>query len=268
MEVADSVVHLVDVTDFLLVVLPATDLVVVHLDRAVVHLVEVVDFLLVRLEDRDVRVLLFFWLWIWGWFLGSSSQLQGAFPGPSRGGQSSDDDEEDCDEEEECCGPPSSTVFAATIDVGSTQAGTLSHGSVVHVPTSTTNRKFDASKSSEPAVLSMSIWEDMKFLPLPDIQQELQVVADDWSKNENKALIESLNQVFKSDTCVIDLESEADTIICSCGHQCIHYSNVSAKLVACPMCRAPITAFVRAKDNFGYVGVSTSGATAHSGGSL
>jgi len=159
------------------------------------------------------------------------------------------------DDDEDCCGPPAASSFAR-VRVGSTQAGSLTYGSVVHVSTSTCTHKFDANKSSELAVLSMSIWEDMKFLPLPDIEHELETMTDDWIKNEHSALIESLNGVFKSDTCVIDLESKADTIICSCGHQCIHHSNVTEELVLCPMCRAPITAFVRVEDNFGYVGVA------------
>ena len=177
----------------------------------------------------------------------TASQGEGAAP-PSRGfvsGRSNRD----------CCGPPAASSFAK-VHVGSTQAGSLTYGSVVHVSTSTSTHKFDKDKSSEPAVLSMSIWEDMKFLPLPDIEHELQTMTDDWIKNEHSALIESLNGVFKSDTCVIDLESKPDTIICSCGHQCIHHSNVTAELVVCPMCRSPITAFVRVEDNFGYVGVA------------
>ena len=193
-----------------------------------------------------------------GGSLGSSGLFggrEGAAPVPRHGGDSDSSDDEDECEEEDCCELPQSNCFAASVDVGATQAGKLSHGSVVHEQVASTNRMFDVSKSSEPAVLSMSIWEDMKFLPLPDIKHQLQAVAHDWIKNENKALVESLNGVFKSDTCVIDLESEADTIICSCGHQCIHHSNMSVALVACPMCRAPISAFLRAEDNFGYVGV-------------
>ena len=64
-------------------------------------------------------------------------------------------------------------------------------------------------------------------------------------KNEGKALIESLNAVYKSETCVIDLESDADTVICTCGHQCVNHANVG-DLRKCPMCRSSITAFVRA----------------------
>jgi len=158
----------------------------------------------------------------------------------------SDEDDEEDEEEGDCCGPtPTSWV-----DVGSSQAGTLSHGSVAYKRTRSVYRQFDFDHCSEPTVLSMSIWEDMKFLPLADIEQELKLVANDWIKNESKALIESLNGVFKTDTCVIDLESKADTIICSCGHQCIHHSNVSAGLLVCPMCRSPITAFCARRRQF------------------
>ena len=86
----------------------------------------------------------------------------------------------------------------------------------------------------------------MKFLPLTDtIELDLEAEIKEWVENEGKALIESLNAVFKSDTCVIDLESEADTIVCTCGHQCINHSNTK-NLRNCPMCRQRIGAFVRA----------------------
>ena len=59
----------------------------------------------------------------------------------------------------------------------------------------------------------MSIWEGMKFLGLSNIEDDLAEEVQEWVKNDGKALIESLNAIFKSDTCVVDLESEADTII-------------------------------------------------------
>lgn len=52
----------------------------------------------------------------------------------------------------------------------------------------------------------------------------------DWVDNEGKALIESLNAVLKETRCVIDLEQEADTIICTCGHQCINHANITSDL--------------------------------------
>ena len=132
------------------------------------------------------------------------------------------------------------------VDVGSTQAGKLSYGQHVDVLSSYTGHDYAYEHASEPTVLCMSIWEGMKFLPLTDtIELDLEAEIKEWVENEGKALIESLNAVFKSDTCVIDLESDADTIICTCGHQCIHHTNMK-NLRKCPMCRQRITAFVRA----------------------
>lgn len=137
-------------------------------------------------------------------------------------------------------------MFAAAVDVGTTQAAELKYGEQVHVHSSETGHDYAYEHCSEPTVLCLSIWNDMKFLPLPDIQKELDEEVEEWKQNEGKALIESLNAVYKTDTCVIDLESEADTIICTCGHQCIHHSNVQSSLRKCPVCRSFITAFVRA----------------------
>jgi hypothetical protein len=137
------------------------------------------------------------------------------------------------------------TKFAEPVDVGSTQAAELKHGGRVEVHGCYTGHDYAYQHCSEPTVLCMSIWEDMKFLGLPNIEEGLAEEVEEWVKNEGKAMIESLNAIFKADTCVIDLESEADTIVCTCGHQCINHANVG-DLRTCPMCRSPITAFVRA----------------------
>jgi len=144
--------------------------------------------------------------------------------------------------------PPPGALLSATmdVDVGTTQAAELKYGKQVNVYSSETGHDYAYEHCSEPTVLCLSIWNDMKFLPLPDIQKELDEEVEEWKQNEGKALIESLNAVYKTDTCVIDLESEADTIICTCGHQCIHHSNVQSSLRKCPVCRSFITAFVRA----------------------
>jgi hypothetical protein len=136
--------------------------------------------------------------------------------------------------------------LAASVHVGATQAGELSYGRHVKVRSDFTGHDYDYERCSEPAVLCMSIWEEMSFLPLPNLSDELETEMDDMIKNHGKQLIESLNAVYKSDTCAIDLESKADTIICSCGHQCINHANVNKQLRRCPLCRSPIAAFVRA----------------------
>jgi hypothetical protein len=144
--------------------------------------------------------------------------------------------------------PKNTVPFVAPVDVGRTQAGELSYGEHVDVRSGFTGHDYAYEQASEPTVLCMSIWEGMQFLPMPSnaVNEALASEVQEWIENEGKALIESLNAIFKTETCVIDLESEADTVICTCGHQCLHHSNVRGNLRHCPMCRSPITAFVRA----------------------
>jgi hypothetical protein len=131
--------------------------------------------------------------------------------------------------------------FVAPVDVGTTQAGALTYGE--HVD----GHDYAYEHSSEPTVLCMSIWEDMKFLALSNsVEDELAAEVKEWLENEGRALIASLNAIFKTEICVIDQESEADTIVCTCGHQCLNHANVRNELRKCPICRSPITAFVRA----------------------
>eukprot|EP00579_Thalassiosira_antarctica_P021002 CAMPEP_0201961736 /NCGR_PEP_ID=MMETSP0904-20121228/8112_1 /ASSEMBLY_ACC=CAM_ASM_000553 /TAXON_ID=420261 /ORGANISM="Thalassiosira antarctica, Strain CCMP982" /LENGTH=434 /DNA_ID=CAMNT_0048507981 /DNA_START=78 /DNA_END=1382 /DNA_ORIENTATION=+ len=138
-------------------------------------------------------------------------------------------------------------AFAANVDVGSTQAGELTYGEHINVCSGYTGHEYAYEYASEPTVLCMSIWTDLKFLPLVNtIEKMLEAEVEEWMDNEGKALIESLNAIFKEDKRVLDLESEADTIICACGHQCINHKNVSSNLRRCPLCRSPVTAFVRA----------------------
>ena len=140
---------------------------------------------------------------------------------------------------------PEITGFVAPVDVGSTQAAELTYGRHVEVFSQETGHDYAYEHCSEPTVLCMSIWTEMKFLPLVAVEEELEAEVKEWVENEGKSLIESLNAIYKAETCVIDLESEADTIVCCCGHQCLNHANV-ANLQRCPLCRSPITAFVRA----------------------
>jgi hypothetical protein len=90
----------------------------------------------------------------------------------------------------------------------------------------------------------------MRFLPFSDIEREIADEIDDWIQDEGqKKLIKSLNAVYKSDVCLIDLESIADTIICTCGHQCINRANIK-NLRTCPLCRSSIAGFVLATELF------------------
>lgn len=141
---------------------------------------------------------------------------------------------------------PKGSIGTSHVDVGSTQAGELRYGEQINVSAGYTGHEYDYDHPSEPTVLCLSIWHEMEFFPLPDINDELSIQVKEWLENEGKNLIEALNAIYTTDTCVIDLESEPDTIICTCGHQCINAKNVSKSLKKCPMCRNYISAFVRA----------------------
>jgi len=59
----------------------------------------------------------------------------------------------------------------------------------------------------------------------------------------NDALIRNM-KIFKSDTCAICLETDVDTVLCQCGHQCYHYNCVAAQN-KCPVCRTHISAVIK-----------------------
>jgi len=81
-------------------------------------------------------------------------------------------------------------------------------------------------------------------LPLLDIEKELSSQVQNLSDDPNVFSITWTSKVYKTDYCVIDLESKADTVICSCGHQCINHANVSASLCHCPLCQSSKMAFI------------------------
>jgi hypothetical protein len=59
-------------------------------------------------------------------------------------------------------------AFAANAKVESTQAGELANGEDIVVSLGYTGHEYTHEEASERTVLCMSIWEDMKFLPLLD----------------------------------------------------------------------------------------------------
>ena len=133
------------------------------------------------------------------------------------------------------------------IDFKATQAAEISYGSSVKVATRSTGLEYAYEHQSSPTMLSVSIYPELVFSDLPakkDMQEICRVEMKNWLDNQNELLIKSLDRVYRSETCVIDLESPADTIIVQCGHQCIHHSNIG-NLKNCPVCRNPVTSFVR-----------------------
>jgi hypothetical protein len=141
--------------------------------------------------------------------------------------------------------PLVSAAGFAAVDVGSTQAGSLTYGKQVEVRSGFTGEEYAYEHPSTPTVLCLSLYPEMKFYPLPDLDEAVGAELKEWMENEGKELLAALTAIYKADTCVIDLESPADTVVIQCGHQCLNHANVG-DLRKCPMCRNPITALVKA----------------------
>ena len=130
-------------------------------------------------------------------------------------------------------------------DVGQSQCGTIRYGREVTVLTGATGKDYAYDYPSSPAVLCLSIYPEMKFLPLEDAEQSIIEEIKEWKTTQGKILIEALTMVYKSDVCVVDMESPADTVIIQCGHQCLNSKNVHT-IRKCPLCRSPAVSFIRA----------------------
>lgn len=115
----------------------------------------------------------------------------------------------------------------------------------VFIQVGVTGKEYAYEYPSAPAVVCLSLYPEMKFLPLEDLEAQLAAEIEEWVSNQGKALIEALTAIYKSDTCVIDLESPADTVIIQCGHQCLNHKNAK-DLKKCPMCRGSVASFIRA----------------------
>lgn len=126
------------------------------------------------------------------------------------------------------------------------QAAQLTYGGEVKQnPGVEVTETFAYEHGSVPCVLCMSIMPNFT-LQLPTAQEHEEIVQEtvrEQIKTRGKDFITTLPQIYVSDKCCIDLESEADVVLCTCGHQCVNH--VHAKnLRKCPLCRQVIVAKV------------------------
>lgn len=134
--------------------------------------------------------------------------------------------------------------------VQKSQAGQLDHGKTKITETSVlSTREFKPELASSPSVLSLSILPFDFKIQRHDANQsekELNELFDEFLKSSGKNMIDKLNQIYFSETCVIDLTQKPDTVVIQCGHACFHHSNVNkSAMKTCPLCRKPILALVR-----------------------
>lgn len=134
------------------------------------------------------------------------------------------------------------------IDIGGTTAVDMNYtGNKIHVETTQLEMDFDMTQASAPMIICLSLWQNMKLRPGSDIQAFLRSQVQDLTENEGKRLLASLPKIFKSEICVIDLESPANAVILQCGHQCVNIKYCD-QLKECPVCRGTIMACVLAQD--------------------
>lgn len=153
------------------------------------------------------------------------------------------DDEDDNDEEKDSGEQDETSAIVEPMDIDSTVAGSLSYGRSVDVRVGFTGVGYRYDLASAPTTLCMSIYEGMKFRPLPDIATLAAQDIKDWVENQGKTLMMALPAIYKSDKCVVDLESEADVVIIQCGHECLNHKN-TAGIIKCPLCRREIMCMV------------------------
>lgn len=129
------------------------------------------------------------------------------------------------------------------VDVGSTQVADIAFGDKVELRTSLSHTKINNQLVSAPMTLGISIGTFDMDPSAWDINYN--DVVETFTRYGRPIL--SIARVFKSDVCIIDLESPADTVIAQCGHQCVNSKN-TLNLKTCPMCRASIVAFILATE--------------------
>lgn len=140
---------------------------------------------------------------------------------------------------------------STSVDVGSTQSAKIKYGNDVSVNGISVCDSFDYSKTSNVIKFRMSIWSEMKLIPLDknafitslkeEIEKQLKLDKTIW--------LDKTPQIFESDTCLIDLDSKPDVVICTCGHKCFNSKNITPDIAEkfknkCPLCRQPLLALI------------------------
>lgn len=115
---------------------------------------------------------------------------------------------------------------------------------------------YDYDKVSTPCIIGLSISDKIVFMDNEENNEELSSLAslakdmvNIFIKDEGKQLLESLQAIYKTDSCSICLEGvkenkPLDIVFYQCGHQCCHYE-CGKSLNKCPLCRKEISAQLR-----------------------
>ena len=164
----------------------------------------------------------------------------------------------------ECCSVPTSIKTAS---VHSIRSAAVANASVASMSVQTllaanivggdyhpeegyeTNYVYDFSVSSNimPCVLGVSIQKGLQMNATEPTRYQLVQLAQELIKMSQSDMRKQLVRVYEADECVVCQEDAPDTIICSCGHKCIHMQCLGDNaLHSCPLCRGSVAALLSA----------------------
>jgi len=128
-------------------------------------------------------------------------------------------------------------------------AAAVAAGRRVEVHSVETGRMYAFDRPSAPCILGLSVAPALCLLPehlslLPELIEEAKASIVALMQGKVADLLAG-TKVFKEDECVLCLDEQPDTVLLTCGHQCLHGA-CAAGLTRCPVCRNSISAAIRA----------------------
>ena len=104
--------------------------------------------------------------------------------------------------------------------------------------------------TTDPIVLLLSISSQLTFL---EKEVSNDALVEEAKEILAKKLADSLAEIskdlktYKEDNCCLCMDSDPDTVLYTCGHQCIHMECLAEDLNKCPLCRTRISAKLDAR---------------------
>lgn len=125
------------------------------------------------------------------------------------------------------------------------KAATMEGGRDVQVRSNVSTITFAYHLPAENVVLGLSVQEKIEFYPELEqdvIKEVAQNEVKEYLDKEKESMLNRIDIVYESTTCMICMESDPDQVLYSCGHQCMHAKCEDFKIQKCPLCRKYVTA--------------------------
>jgi hypothetical protein len=132
--------------------------------------------------------------------------------------------------------------------INQSSIGKITGGRKIQVTSTVSDTECDYEAGTSICVIGLSISNKLKFNnhTVEMFVNQAKELIDGMINNENKLLLNKINNIYKSDECCICFSEAPDTVMYPCGHQCIHYVCGTNELERkCPLCRSIINAFVQ-----------------------